>query len=213
MILAAALLALVTPVGPGPILTDVPARPDPKARYVFYLHGRILETQGRRAVSPDFGPYEYDAILEALAARGLAVVSEVRKDGAGREFVDKVAGQVRRLKAAGVPSRHIALIGASKGAGMTLQVAAALGDPEMSYVVLAGCSVEQPTALRGRILSIYDADDSFQPSCARTFAQAAHLTARKEIVVKTGRGHGLLYKPYEEWVSPAVAWIHRIPAV
>ncbi len=209
MILAAAMFALVTPVSPGPIFAEVPADPDPKARYVFYLHGRILETQGRHAVSPDFGPYEYDAILEALAARGLTVVSELRKEGAGAGFVEMVAAQVRRLKAAGVPSRHISVVGASKGAGMTLQLAAALGDPEMSYVVLAGCSVENAAALRGRILSIYDEKDSFQPSCARTFARATRLTARKEIVLKLGVDHGLLYKPYREWVDPAVAWIHH----
>ena len=210
MILAAAAFALVTPVVPGAILTEAPAKPDPRARYVFYLHGRILETQGRHAVSPDFGPYEYDRILEALAARGLTVIGEVRKEVAGREFAERVAGQVRRLKAAGVPSRHISLVGASKGAGMTLQVAAALADPEMSYVVLAGCSVDDAAALRGRILSVYDADDSLQPSCARTFAKATRLTAREEIVVKRGLGHGLLYKPHAEWVDPAVAWIYGV---
>jgi hypothetical protein len=199
-----ALLALA-----GQVLTTVPARPDPKARYVFYLHGRILEVQGRSAVSPDFGPYEYDAILAALAANGATVVSEVRRDGAGREFVDRVAGQVRALKSAGVPSTHIAVVGASKGAGMTLQVSAALADPEIAYVVLAGCSVQTPAALRGRVLSIYDEKDRFEPSCRKTFAKAARLTASREIVVKRGLDHGLLYRPYDEWVQPALAWIER----
>ena len=101
---SAACLALATAVPPGAILTDVPSKPDTKARYVFYLHGRILEVQGRNAVSPDFGKYEYDAILAALAAPGFTVVSEVRGDGAGDEFAAKVARQIRALKAAGVPS-------------------------------------------------------------------------------------------------------------
>ena len=210
MILAlAAFLAIV----PGPIVTDVPAKPDPKARYVFYLHGRILEVQGRNAVSPDFGPYEYDAILAALAAPGFTVVSEIRRDGAGDEFADRVAGQIRALKAAGVPSTNISVVGASKGAGLTLGVSAVVGDPEIAYVVLAGCgtSPERAATLRGRLLSIYDEKDRFQPSCRDTFARAKTLTARREIVLKLGVDHGLLYKPYREWVDPALAWIQRRP--
>jgi hypothetical protein len=208
MLLAlAAVLAAVA----GPILTDVPAQPDPKARYVFYLHGRILEEQGRNAVSPDFGKYEYDAILQALAAPGYTVVGEIRGKGAGDEFADKVAGQIRALRAAGVPSPQIAVIGASKGAGLTLAVSAAVGDPEIAYVVLAGCAAsdERAAALRGRILSIYDVKDRFQPSCQDTFRRAKALTARHEIVLTLGLDHGLLYKPYREWLDPAFAWIRR----
>ena len=203
------LLALALAIAAGPILTDVPSQPDPEARYVFYLHGRILEVQGRDAVSPDFGKYEYDAILEALAAPGFTVVSEIRKDGAGDEFAAKVAGQIRALKAAGVPSRHIGVVGASKGAGLTLAVAEAAGDPAIAYVVLAGCgaSPERAAALRGRILSIYDEKDRYRPSCRETFARAKALTARREIVVRRGLDHGLLYKPYDDWVKPALAWI------
>jgi hypothetical protein len=203
-------LALVTPVTPGPILTDVPAKPDPSARYAFYLHGRILEEQGRRAVSADYGPYEYDAILQAMASHRLTVISEVRKQGAGKEFVDRVVGQVKRLRAAGVPARNIAVVGASKGGGMTIQVAAALAEPAMSFVVLAGCggNVDLGPALRGRVLSIYDRADRFKPSCRATFDAAPGLAAREEIVLDLGKDHGLLYRPYPEWVLPAVNWIH-----
>jgi hypothetical protein len=56
----------------------VPEAPDLHGRYVFYLRGRILEVQGRNATSPDFGRYDYDGILRALAGRGLQVISEVR---------------------------------------------------------------------------------------------------------------------------------------
>jgi dienelactone hydrolase len=203
-------LALVTPVSPGPVLTDVPARPDPRVRYVFYLHGRILEIQGRQAVSRDFGRYEYDAILRALAARGFTVISEVRTGDAGQEFVDKVARQVRRLRAAGVPASHIGVIGASKGGGFTLKVSSAVADPDIAYVVLAGCgggSAERGPTLAGRVLSIYDAADRFEPSCRDTFARAPQLKGRHEIVLKLGLDHGLLYTPHAAWVDPAVAWI------
>jgi dienelactone hydrolase len=203
-------LTLVTPVTPGPILTDVPAKPDPSARYVLYLHGRILEEQGRQAVSADFGPYEYDAILQAMANHRLTVISEVRKKGAGQEFVDHVVGQVKRLRAAGVPARSIAVVGASKGGGMTIQVAAALAEPAMSFVVLAGCggNVALAPALRGRVLSIYDRSDRFKPSCRATFDAAPGLSAHEELVLELGKDHGLLYRPYPEWVLPTVNWIH-----
>ena len=48
------------------ILEAPPATPDPAATYVFYLHGRIVQQQGRHAVSAEHGPYYYDAIVERL---------------------------------------------------------------------------------------------------------------------------------------------------
>lgn len=191
------------------MLTEVPPKPDPAGRYTFYLHGRIIEVEGRNAVSPDFGRYEYDAILTALTASGRTVVSEVRTGDAGQEFVDRTADQIRRLRAAGVPARNIAVVGASKGGLLTLRIAAGLGEREISYVILAGCG--KPTAdlapkLRGRILSIYDKDDRFKPSCQATFAKA-DLTASREIVLGLGLDHGLLYSARPEWVDPATQWI------
>jgi hypothetical protein len=197
-------------VGSDPrIFDDVPETVDTTARHLFYQHGRILELQGRNAVSPDFGAYEYDAILEALAGRGFTVISEVRRGDAGRPFVLKLAGQVRRLLAAGVPGRNVTLLGASKGGFLTLSAAAELGNPELSYVVLAGCGpATLPLAprLRGRVLSIYDSNDRFAPSCAETFRKAPSLGAHQEIVLRLGLDHGLLYRPLEDWMGPATGW-------
>lgn len=212
LILAAlALAASPSPAGEaaGRILTDVPAAPDPGARYVFYVHGRILELQGRQAKSPDFGPYQYDAILQALAGEGFTVISEVRKGDAGAPFVERLAGQVRRLLAAGVPARQVTLVGASKGGYLTLAAAAELGEPDVSYVVLAGCgpaSVALAPRLRGRILSIYDSKDRYSPSCGDTFAAAKSLGAHREIVLDLGLDHGLLFRPRPEWLVPARDW-------
>src|SRR5206468_510790 len=81
-----------------------------------FLHGRIVQEQGRRAVSPDYGPYEYDAILRGLASAGFVVISEVRPRGTEAPvYADRVVGQVRRLLDAGVPSRQITVLGASMG--------------------------------------------------------------------------------------------------
>ena len=93
--------AAVAPPAAGRVLTDVPSPADPQGRYVLYLHGRILEEQGRQAVSPDFGRYEYDAVLRALADRGFTVIAEVRPRGTGPEYAHRVAAQLRRLLEAG----------------------------------------------------------------------------------------------------------------
>lgn len=193
----------------GAIHEAPPAKPDPALRYLFYVHGRILEQQGRNAVSPDFGRYEYDAILKALASEGFEVISELRKDGDGEAFVRRLVDQVTRLRRAGVPAERIAIVGASRGGALTLEAAARLGHPGMSYVVLAGCgaaSAKLGPALRGRVLSIFDDPDRFDPSCRAAFAAAPGLTDARELALKTGRDHGLLYQPHRDWLAPAAAW-------
>jgi hypothetical protein len=63
---------------PSAILSRAPDHPNVRGRYLFYLHGRIIEEQGARAVSPDYGRYEYAAILQRLSGEGFTVISEVR---------------------------------------------------------------------------------------------------------------------------------------
>lgn len=53
-----------------------PVAIDPTQRYMFYLHGRIIEDQGIPAVSSEYGTYEYEAILEKLASHGFTMISE-----------------------------------------------------------------------------------------------------------------------------------------
>jgi len=199
----------------GQVLTDVPSPVDPQGRYVLYLHGRILEEQGRDAVSPDFGRYEYDAVLRALADRGFTVIGEVRPKGTGPEYARRVAGQVRRLIDAGVPPANVTVLGASKGGWLTLLTAAELGQDEVRYAVLAGCgrdTVGLGPRLRGRILSVYDEKDRFRPSCQATFERAPRLRGQKELVVHTGLDHGLLYSPRPEWLDPVTDWIRAGPS-
>jgi hypothetical protein len=76
-------------------------------------------------------------------------------------------------------------------------------------VILAGCGTQtEPLArrLRGRMLSIFDHNDRLAPSCASTFRKATDLREQREIVLELGLDHGLLYKPYPEWLEPASAW-------
>jgi dienelactone hydrolase len=173
------------------------------------VHGRILEDQGVGAVSPDFGLYQYETILQALAARGFTVIAERRDGDQGPAYPARLAARVRKLLRAGVPSSHVTVVGASKGGSLTLRAAAEIQEDAVSYVVLAGCGEPSEAfvpRLRGRILSVYDASDRFHPSCQPTFAAAPQLREKREIVVKKNLDHGLLYQPRPEWMEPLVEW-------
>jgi hypothetical protein len=209
--LALASAGLVTAEAPR-VLERAPASPEPASRYLFYLHGRIIEVQGPEAVSPDFGRYEYRRILETFAARGFTVVGEVRRDGAGQDFVESTAGQVRALLEAGVPADHVTVVGFSRGGFLTLGVSAAVASDDVRYVVLAGCGSEPSWVgrlgprLRGRFLSLLDSSDRFSPSCGPLFAAADHVAEKEEHVFDTGLDHGLFYQPRPGWVDRVVRW-------
>ena len=64
---------------------------DPAKQYLFYLHGKIIEDQGIPAVSPEYGEYEYEAILKKLSGYGFVVISEPRpKNTDGVEYAKKI---------------------------------------------------------------------------------------------------------------------------
>lgn len=203
-------LALPSRAGPGSVHPDVPASIDPAARYLLYLHGRILEVQGRQAVSPDFGRYEYDAILRALADKGLVVISELRGPDTDASYAKKVAAQVRKLVAGGVPARHITVAGFSKGGFLARATAAELADPAVNFVLMAACGRRPDPGragpLKGRILSLYDERDEMAGSCGSLFAPGIET---KEVKLATGLRHGLFFRPRPEWIDLVSGWALR----
>ena len=99
-----------------------PTSIDPSKHYLFYLHGRIIEDQGIPAVSPDYGIYEYEAILEKLASFGFRVISEQRpKNADGTKYAERVATQVTELLSAGVPAKNITVVARPKAPGSPSQ--------------------------------------------------------------------------------------------
>ena len=194
---------------------EFPTSIDPPKRYVFYLHGKIIEDQGLRAVSPDYGEYEYEAILKELAGYGFVVVSEQRsKNADGVKYAKRVAGQVTELLDAGVPASNITVVGASKGAAITVFVSHLLKNTKMNFVLLGTChpdTVEEwkrnQIFLYGNVLAIYDfADDEYSGSCEELFTLSEGIGRHDEIILHIGTGHGILYKPLDEWILPAVQW-------
>lgn len=187
----------------------VPAQPNARATYVFYLHGRIVEEQGADAISPSFGRYEYRAILTALAHAGHMVISEVRPASSTVQgYARQVARQVQKLMAAGVAADQITLIGASKGGAIALQVSRSLATKNVGYVVLGACNPGATSGgLHGGVLSVREASDPIGTSCKPAFRASPALGVGREIELHTGEQHGFLYKPSADWLNPALAWI------
>jgi hypothetical protein len=164
-------------------------------------------------VSPDFGAYQYDGIVEALAIPGSIVVGELRAKGTDPEkAAAHVVVGVRRLIAAGVPARNVTVVGASKGALIAKLASASLDSNEVGWVIMAGCSgssAAEELPLHGQVLSIFEASDEMSGTCAPLFAKSPAIARHEEVKIETGLGHGFLYRPLPEWLRPATSWIER----
>jgi hypothetical protein len=194
-----------------------PVSIDPSKKYLFYLHGKIIEEQGIHAVSPDYGEYEYAAILNKLAGYGFIVISEQRENNAEvTKYAARIKGQVAELLDAGVSSKNITVIGASKGAYIAAAASDLLKNPQINFVLLGTCHPDtikewrqSQITLYGNILAIRDSVDEYAGSCDEMFAASPGIGRHEEIVLHIGTGHGILYKPLDEWIIPAIQWARR----
>ncbi|WP_419786344.1 hypothetical protein [Pseudodesulfovibrio sp.] len=219
IILAAVLLAL--PGNAAAIsFEQALASPDPTAKYFIYLHGEIIEAQGKNAVSPRYGAYHYDDIINYFADRGLVVVEEVRGKVNEHRYAVRVTEEVRGLMANGVPPENITVAGFSKGGLIALLVASSLNQPRVHFVILAGCArglrpsaytqflkVKRGARLQGKLLSIYATSDLEAGSCAE--AKAQHTgpgLAFSELPLRSKLGHGLFYRALPQWAQPVAAF-------
>ena len=171
--------------------------------------------ESRRSVR-NYGEYEYEAILKKLSGYGFVVISEQRPKNADIvEYAKKTAGQVTALLKAGVPAKNITVVGASKGAGIVVQVSHMLENKAANFVILAICHPDNVAGFKqdqiflyGNVLSIYDSTDELAGSCRDLFAfsEGKGIAKYNEIVLNIGTGHGILYKPLDEWIIPVVQW-------
>ena len=147
----------------------------------------------------------------------MIVISEQReKDANATAYARRIQEQVAVLRRAGVPSSHITVVGASKGAAIAVLSSSLIQDPELNFVLLGTC---HPSVLEewnrsglrlyGNILAIYDeADQQYSGSCEPLFEASAGrgLGRHQEIMLHVGTGHGILYKPLDEWILPTLDW-------
>ncbi|HEX7998726.1 MAG TPA: hypothetical protein VF528_10080 [Pyrinomonadaceae bacterium] len=195
----------------GTIWKEIPDKVDSNAKYLFYMHGIIVENEGIRPTSPQHGVYEYEEILRVLASKGFIVISEARPRGTiPTAYAAKVVRQINKLLKAGVSPRHITVVGASRGGVIAIAVSSQLRNRDLNFVIMAACG-DSPiyrtfrSDLWGNVLAIYDYKDTVGP-CEKFFATATGLNRHKQIEVRLGVGHGLLYRPLKEWVEPVVEW-------
>ena len=193
------------------IFTDLPVQIDPNSRYLFYLHGAIIEHAGVRPTHPKFGVYEYREILEIFAGRGFVVISEARPAGTnGAVYAEKVADQVGALMKGGVSPEHITVVGFSKGGGIAITASSILSEERLNFVFMGACGPwldSRPEIVpHGRLLALRETSDDLVGSCEELFARTTSEGERKEIILELGGGHGAFYRPQSEWLGPVVEW-------
>jgi hypothetical protein len=216
IIAVGALLLFTAPVSAvgQTISASLPQEVNTSEKYVFYLHGGIVQEQGAHAVSPAFGAYKYHDILDTLRSYGYNIISEVRPKGTDEAVYAKMVSlQVDSLIRQGVAPEHITLVGASLGAYITMESAYRVKNPHINFAIIGLCGEYaldyfsgRESQLYGNFLSIYESSDS-KGSCSDLFVNQPHITGFREVKLNMGNGHGFLYRPYPEWVDPLVSLI------
>lgn len=194
------------------ILQHVPAHPDSAGKYLFYLHGLIVEEAGIRPHSEEHGFYEYELILDALAREGFIVISEARKQGTEiLPYAENIVNQIKLLLASGVSPGRITVVGASKGGIIAAYVSNMLREKGLNFVFLAGlfekCLKDEKLKIYGNVLSIHDRADKQSITPKLYFQRSAGHGQFRDIVLSLDLGHGLIYKPLREWIDPLVEWV------
>jgi uncharacterized protein len=199
------------------IYDNFPATIHPGERYVIYSHGLIVEGTDARPVHPEFGVYDFPAIRTALFRDGgFNLIAHHRpKNTDVPAYVRTLETWVERLIAGGVAPGNITMVGFSRGAQITAQVASRLKASGVNTALMGICvngdyTTSPPVTLGGRVLSLYETSDEVG-SCAK-LAQRSALTAFEEVAISTGRKHGAFYQPLPDWVRPLKDWIGRATA-
>lgn len=211
LLIVAFVCSMTTGLYAESVYKSVPIKVDVSKKYLFFLHGNIVEKKGLPASSRKYGDYEYEDMLEAFTDAGFVVIAEPREEDTDVFiYALKVKNQVKKLLKAGVPESNITVSGYSKGGRMTLYVSSLLKNNNVNFIVLAGCPMayvgDDEVKLFGNMLSIYDQRDDMFDSCDKYFAVGDKGLKTKEIVLDTGEGHGLFYNVTDDWVIPAIKW-------
>lgn len=178
---------------------------------IFYLHGRIVELQGRTAVDQTngYGAYQYDAIIDSLKRANNSVYSEVRPPSTEiRSYAKKIAAQIDSLLKTGMPANHITIVGASKGARIAMEISNVMKNKDLNFVFMAACYEEDDVTEAnwfGNVLSIYERSDKAS-SCQNHQLHSQGINHYKEIALQTGLKHGFIFKPMPEWLAPVLQW-------
>lgn len=181
-------------------------------KYIYYLHGRIIEIQGKNAISEEYGKYEFDSIVTALSDSDHIVIAEVRTENVDYiDYANKVSKEIDSLITTGIQPTNITVIGASKGAIIASHISNKNLNP-VNYVLLAGNNEYQEKnnewKFHGQVLCFYDLSDTIAGGNYDYWINRENYTNKfEQIELKTHLGHGFLYKPLKEWIEPTRKWI------
>ena len=181
-------------------------------KYIYYLHGRIIEIQGKNAVSDEYGKYEFDSIVNVFKDSNSIVIAEVRTENVDYlQYANKVSKEIDSLVKLGIKSKNITVIGASKGAIIASNISNINSNP-INYVFLAGNNDYQEEhndwKFHGQVLCFYDDSDNIAGKNYDYWKNKPNYTTKfEQIKIDKKLGHGFLYKPYKEWVEPTKKWI------
>lgn len=181
-------------------------------KYIYYLHGRIIEIQGKDAISEEYGRYEFDNIIQALQDLDRTVIAEVRTENVDyMDYANKVSKEIDSLVRMGVKPMNITIIGASKGAIIASHISNKNLNP-INYVLLAGNNEYQERnndwKFHGQVLCFYDRSDTIAGGNYDYWMSRENYTNKfEQIELNTHLGHGFLYKPLKEWIVPTRKWI------
>ncbi len=187
-------------------------------KFVFYLHGKIIENQGPDAVETanGYGSYKYLDIIDSLKKRNFTVISEARKPNTNvTAYAQLIAGKIDSLLKKNIAPNTITVIGASKGAIIAMYVSSYVKNKDVNYVFMAACDDEiynkcADIMYYGNILSIYEKSDSLNGgSCEKFKDRSKKISHYKEIELNTGLKHGFIYKPLPAWLDPATQWANN----
>jgi predicted esterase len=200
----------------GSVHKDVPSTIDVNSKYLFYMHGMIINLGGSRTST-----YNYSNILNELAKRGFIVIGEERDQVRIDIYAKKISEQVRKLLAAGVPAKNITVAGHSQGGMITMLVMSMLDNPDIAYVNFAGCGKEgsgfegylqfarnRASMARGHLLSAYTHDDKIAGSCKPALDKMTKAVVMERVLEING-GHELFFNPKAEWLDILQEWSER----
>jgi len=181
-------------------------------KFIYYLHGRIIEIQGKDAVSEIYGKYELDSITKALLLPQSEVKSEIRSTNVDPlAYAQEVSAEIDSLLKSGIKPVNITVIGASKGAIIASHISSINKNP-INYVLLAGNNDYQEQhndwQFNGNVLCFYDDSDTIAGKNYDYWKnKSKDALTFEQIKIEKSLGHGFLYQPYPEWIVPTKKWI------
>ena len=207
------LLIFSVPCFSGEIYSKIPDEIDANKKYVFYLHGLIVEGDNPRPIHKKYGAYEFQKIKEALAENSsFDVIAHHRPANTEvREYTNKLVSWVKELLNSGVRPSNITLIGFSRGGEIAAYASTNLRENNINTVLLGSCwpgSVQNKSSIvfGGHFLSIFETSD-VALSCEKLAKRSPQLLSFKEVSISTGGEHGAFFSPNNEWVIPVKEWV------